>query len=661
MSIIEEDKENNQSNKNKKTGMGFGYISPDQEYKKEEIVDTQIFNVGNVGYEGNTEHVRKINHTNNYRFNNKKRLEYHKSNNKNNFNNHIEKITFLGDIGNEVVSTSANDSVLLYQSNKNASELEKRLGQTIINNPYDEEIFERFEDCFVSDGVAQKTLIRKYSLINGHQYTFNLALEYESEDEKKDRKNLKTVNDFKEYKNALNEIRYRLEKADFYNYDFKASVLKSVFGRAVLEKIHNTLDYGIINFNLLYNQALGDPIIDETNQLIGVEYEYTKKAQKENNYNYNSSTEGNKAKIIDIDKLIYYLNEDIPVSLGSSYFGLSEFESIVDASEGKKMILQTQSKEAIQTSYRGTGVFRTTEPMPDSKLTELAVKINEHRGNSFVMDQSIVGGFENTASNPEKMMIFLNEFNLEIIRGLNSMQSLGGYENAQNFATLDKYSTIYLKSVIIPKQNEHKRFIKKMLLDEMFTISLLRQGYAILLDKQDYIKKLYKVTLKPLVDVVNTNENEDGINVKVSMKPGYAIKDQYKEILKIQNDKIEKEESEIFTFTKTDIPTACIELNLEIPDFIEIQEYFKMILDLYKNKLATVKKVLQSVNMEDQIEEIEQLQQEAKEEEERRFSMQLLVNDSGNNDNDRPKQEKQNKLLTQKADNNKNKKKTLAK
>lgn len=602
----------------KKEGLGFGYIGSSFETTTNDEIffnDTQIFDTSLKNKING-----KSNHTNNHRFNNKKRLEFNnidkkkkKEENGNGFNSFIEKVTFSDSTYNIVsTSASASDSLIAYQSNKGQSQLQKYLLTNIINNPYDSEILERFEDCFVSDGVAQKTLLRKYSLINGHKYDFSLSLEYESNDKQIDKENLKRVNDFVIYKNALNEIKYRLTQSNFYDYDFKACILKSVFGRSVLEKIHNTKDYGIINFNLLYNQGLGDPIISESNHLIGVEYEYTKSKDESK-------------KMLPIDKLMYYLNDDIPVSLGSSYFGLSEFESIIDASEGKKMILQTQSKEAIQTSYRGTGVFRTSEPLSDAKLTELAKKMNEHRGNTFVMDSTISGGFENTASNPEKMMIFLNEYNLEIIRGLNAMQSLGGYENAQNFATLDKYSTIYLKSVIIPKQNEHKRFIKKTLLDEMFTVSLLRQGYAILLDKEDYTKKLYKVTLKQDNDNPDLNDN----NIIQDIK----IKEQYQEILKIQNSELELDESQLFTFQKTDIPTACIELNLEIPDFIEIQEYFRMLITMYDKGLSTFKKVLESVNMADQIEEVGQLIDDAKtiEDEERQFKRNEFVNNMNNN------------------------------
>lgn len=650
-SIITEDKDDNVNKQNIKKdmrlGLGFGYIGPNQSNNDIVSTDTQLFNIDSVKDVINNNH-----HTNSYRFNNPKRLNFNKNKSKkNDYNNFIEKITYTN---NDILTLSAKseDSLISYQSNKAKTVLEKKLKQNIINNPYDSEIFERFEDCFVSDGVAQKTLLRKYSLINGHKYTFSLSLEYTTGDKKIDRENLKKINDFIIYKNALNEIRYRLEISNFYDYDFKACVLKSVFGRSVLEKIHNTKDYGIINFNVLYNQALGDPIISESNNLIGVEYEYTK---SKNNRDDNSK------KILPINKLMYYLNDDIPVSLGSQYFGLSEFESIIDASEGKKMILQTQSKEAIQTSYRGTGIFRTAEPLPDAKLTELAKKINEHRGNAFVMDSTLSGSFENTASNPEKMMIFLNEFNLEIIRGLNAMQALGGYENAQNFATLDKYSTIYLKSVIIPKQNEHKRFIKKSLLDEMFTISLLRQGYAILLDREDYTKKLYKVTLKQ--KEIIEYQDEEITRTRTITENEIKIKEQYQEILRIQNNELEQEESDLFIFLKTDIPTACIELNLEIPDFIEIQEYFKMLITMYDKDLATFKKVLESINMDDQIDEVGQLLEEKKAEDEKRFNMQFASN--GNN-NDKAIQQgrlnklakKENELLTKNIDNNKNQKRS---
>ena len=325
---------------------------------------------------------------------------------------------------------------------------------------YLDEDLDRFEDCYRTDGEVRKTTNKKANFIVGTDSVVGLDIDEEFDDDKERSEQLKLLFRFKPYRIAKRNAN-RIWKKIKAEEKLKSLVVQSIaFGRSCGEVVSDA-EENIIGFNKLNSKLLGDVLVNPDSwDMLGVYY-YDPLRSKE---------------IFLSTKDIFYLPiNDHHISEGSLYHGISDYETLIDASDTKRILLQKNIKEIATALYAGFGwvLFEN----PDVTTDQMQKVMDTIEAGAWTgTDQSVKIQVEKIAQDSPMLLEIVNEMNLEILRCLDMPSPLGGYENKQNYSNLQQVSEIWKEGTLKPERQWFISTVERQLLDRIFKTELKKQG-----------------------------------------------------------------------------------------------------------------------------------------------------------------------------------------
>src|SRR5215203_307263 len=443
--------------------------------------------------------------------------------------------------------------------------------------PYRKRDLDRFEDCFRSDGTVRNGVSKKWNFILGAHTSVSLDVdrEFQNDDERAGAMN--QVLQYEPYRIAMDKANEVLRKCSFRKVLHAAGIQASVYGRACIEKVRNPADNRIIRLNVLNSKLLGDVEVNpETWELLGIHYRDLPKHDD----------------LLEAKDIIYITRNDYHISSGSLYYGLSDLEPVVDGSETKRIIKQEDLKEIARALWAGFGWMLFKDPnITHEQMSEIVNKMKA--GAWTATDQSVELQVQEIAQNAPMLLEIINEMNLETSRDLAIPSPLVGYENKQNYSNLVQTLIAWKESDLDAERRWLSDLIEGQLLAEIFKQELDAQGVQI-------------------PDGVDVYGGENVVTQQLTQIPNEQPLNPY--------------QPQGLIMPKTQIiPPAKLTLDITDPNFTPFKEKLESTLMLYDKNLVSARKVLEVVDMEDQIEETEMRLQEAKQKQEQMMNFQQDV------------------------------------
>ena len=295
--------------------------------------------------------------------------------------------------------------------------------------PYNTSDLDRFEDCFRSDGVAQRGVIKRVYLVMGKygKIVMDTTSEYDDEDERKAA--IQTVQQNKAYQTARAKMQklHVKEGIDFHNNVMAAVIQSKVYSRSVLEIISERDIEGYelpIALHICNSKRLGK-----------VEIETVPNTWKFKGVHYLDMNQGPTGMndLLYPEQIIYFANKDWHISPGSLYYGLSDYETIVDGSEAKRIAKQEDIKEIFKSIWAPFLIIRCLNPsITTQQMQEIIDGLQP--GLPMATKQDIETSVEQMAGELDKIPEVIDFLNRETIRDLGLPAFITGYEQIANYA-----------------------------------------------------------------------------------------------------------------------------------------------------------------------------------------------------------------------------------
>ncbi len=442
--------------------------------------------------------------------------------------------------------------------------------------PYRKRDLDRFEDTFRSDGTVRNGVSKKWNFILGAHTSVSLDVDREFQNDEDRANAMNQVLNYEPYKIAMDKANEVLRKCSFRKVLHAAGIQASVYGRSCIEKVRNPADNRIVRLNVLNSKLLGDVEVNKDSwEFLGVHYRDLPKHDD----------------LLEAQDIIYITRNDYHISSGSLYYGLSDLEPIVDGSETKRIIKQEDLKEIARSLWAGFGWMLFKDPnITHEQMTEIVNKMKA--GAWTATDQSVELQVQEIAQNAPMLLEIINEMNLETARDLAIPSPLVGYENKQNYSNLVQTLISWKESDLDAERRWLGDLIESQLLNEIFKQELDAQGVQIPDAKVYGGENIVSQKLTQL-------ENEQPLNP-------------------YQPQGLMMPQTQI-------IPPAKLSLDITDPNFTPFKEKLESTLMLYDKSLVSARKVLEVVDMEDQIEETELRLQENKLKQEQMMNFQQNV------------------------------------
>jgi hypothetical protein len=430
--------------------------------------------------------------------------------------------------------------------------------------PYRKRDLDRFEDTFRSDGTVRNGVSKKWNFILGARTSVSLDVAREFQNDEDRANAMNQVLAYEPYKIAMDCANEVLRKCNFRKVLHAAGIQASVYGRSCIEKVRNPADNRIMRLNVLNSKLLGDVEVNpDTWEFLGVHYRDLPKHDD----------------LLEANDIIYISRNDYHISAGSQYYGLSDLEPIVDGSETKRIIKQEDLKEIARSLWAGFGWMLFKDPnITHDQMSEIVNKMKA--GAWTATDQSVELQVQEIAQNAPMLLEIINEMNLETARDLAIPSPLVGYENKQNYSNLVQTLISWKESDLDAERRWLSDLIESQLLNEIFKQELDEQGVQI-------------------PDSKNVYGGENLVTQKLTQVPNEQPLNPF------QPQGLIMPQTEI-------IPPAKLTLDITDPNFTPFKEKLESTLMLYDKNLISARKVLEVVDMEDQIEETEMRLQEEK-------------------------------------------------
>jgi hypothetical protein len=430
--------------------------------------------------------------------------------------------------------------------------------------PYRKRDLDRFEDTFRSDGTVRNGVSKKWNFILGARTSVSLDVAREFQNDEDRANAMNQVLAYEPYKIAMDCANEVLRKCNFRKVLHAAGIQASVYGRSCIEKVRNPADNRIMRLNVLNSKLLGDVEVNpDTWEFLGVHYRDLPKHDD----------------LLEANDIIYISRNDYHISAGSQYYGLSDLEPIVDGSETKRIIKQEDLKEIARSLWAGFGWMLFKDPnITHDQMSEIVNKMKA--GAWTATDQSVELQVQEIAQNAPMLLEIINEMNLETARDLAIPSPLVGYENKQNYSNLVQTLISWKESDLDAERRWLSDLIESQLLNEIFKQELDEQGVQI-------------------PDSKNVYGGENLVTQKLTQIPNEQPLNPF------QPQGLIMPQTEI-------IPPAKLTLDITDPNFTPFKEKLESTLMLYDKNLISARKVLEVVDMEDQIEETEMRLQEEK-------------------------------------------------
>jgi hypothetical protein len=440
--------------------------------------------------------------------------------------------------------------------------------------PYRKRDLDRFEDCFRSDGAVRNGVSKKWNFILGARTSVSLDVAKEFQNDEDRANAMNQVLQYEPYKIAMDCANEVLRKCNFRKVLHAAGIQASVYGRACIEKVRNPADGNrIVRLNVLNSKLLGDVEVNpDTWEFLGVHYRDLPKNDD----------------LLEASEIIYITRNDYHISSGSQYYGLSDLEPIVDGSETKRIIKQEDLKEIARSLWAGFGWMLFKDPnITHEQMSEIVNKMKA--GAWTATDQSVELQVQEIAQNAPMLLEIINEMNLETARDLSVPSPLLGYENKQNYSNLVQTLISWKESDLDAERRWLSDLIEAQLLNEIFKQELDAQGVQI-----------------PDAKVYG---GENLVTQQLTQVPNEQPLNPY------QPQGLLMPQTQI-------IPPAKLTIDITDPNFEPFKEKLESTLMLYDKNLVSARKVLEIVDMEDQIEETEMRLNEAKIKQDEMMNMQ---------------------------------------
>jgi hypothetical protein len=439
--------------------------------------------------------------------------------------------------------------------------------------PYRKRDLDRFEDTFRSDGAVRNGVSKKWNFILGARTSVSLDVDREYPNDEDRANAMNQVLNYEPYKIAMDKANEVLRKCNFRKVLHAAGIQASVYGRSCIEKVRNPADNRIVRLNVLNSKLLGDVEVNKDSwEFLGVHYRDLPKHDD----------------LLEAEDIIYITRNDYHISSGSMFYGLSDLEPIVDGSETKRIIKQEDLKEIARALWAGYGWMLFKDPnITYEQMTEIVNKMKA--GAWTATDQSVELQVQEIAQNAPMLLEIVNEMNLETARDLSIPSPLLGYENKQNYSNLVQTLISWKESDLDAERRWLSDLIETQLLNEIFKQELDEQGIEI-----------------PDAKVYG---GENLITQQLTQIPNDQPFNPY------------QPQGLLMPATQI-IPPAKLTIDITDPNFEPFKEKLEATLLLYEKKLISARKVLEVVDMEDQIEETEMRLQEDKIKQDEMMNMQ---------------------------------------
>jgi hypothetical protein len=444
----------------------------------------------------------------------------------------------------------------------------------MLKPPYRKRDLDRFEDCFRSDGAVRNGVSKKWNFILGARTSVSLDVAKEFQNDEDRANAMNQVLQYEPYKIAMDCANEVLRKCNFRKVLHAAGIQASVYGRACIEKVRNPADGNrIVRLNVLNSKLLGDVEVNpDTWEFLGVHYRDLPKNDD----------------LLEASEIIYITRNDYHISSGSQYYGLSDLEPIVDGSETKRIIKQEDLKEIARSLWAGFGWMLFKDPnITHEQMAEIVNKMKA--GAWTATDQSVELQVQEIAQNAPMLLEIINEMNLETARDLSVPSPLLGYENKQNYSNLVQTLISWKESDLDAERRWLSDLIEAQLLNEIFKQELDAQGVQI-----------------PDAKVYG---GDNLVTQQLTQVPNEQPLNPY------QPQGLLMPQTQI-------IPPAKLTIDITDPNFEPFKEKLESTLMLYDKNLVSARKVLEIVDMEDQIEETEMRLNEAKIKQDEMMNMQ---------------------------------------
>lgn len=453
--------------------------------------------------------------------------------------------------------------------------------------PYRQRELNRFEDTFRTDGIVKNAILKKWNFILGARTYVNLDADKEYDSDEERSVAIQAVSNYPPYKKAKDKANEILKNIDFRNVIHAAGVSASVYGRSCIEKVRDESGT-IVRLNVLNSKLLGDVEINEdTWQFVGVHYRDLPKTDD----------------LLLSKDIIYITRNDVHISPGSLYYGLSDLEPVIDGSETKRIAKQQDLKEIAKALW--AGFIWIMFKNPNVSAADIQDVINKIKpGVPTALEHETELHVEKIAHDSPMLLDIITHMNREALRDLSVPSPLGGYEDVQNFATLQQTLIAWKESDLDAERAWLSSIIEKQVLYEIFREELQKQGINPDQTVPGYSKG--EILVKKEMPMPLTSPSSF---TKMELPEGLKIGQQYIEPEEQeQNDEYTDPLSNINLPTQTQyevIPPAKLSFEIEDPNFTPFKEKMETVLGLYDKDLVSARKVLEEADMEDQIEQTE--------------------------------------------------------
>ena len=521
---------------------------------------------------------------------------------------------------------------------KNINEILKHLGsnKTRLRPLYLDEDLDRFEDCFRADGTVKNAILLKWHFIVGDNSTVGLDIDEEFDDDEIKNTKLKMVLGFGPYVKAKNVANKKLKKLDVRAKLKAIGVNASVYGRGCGYKVKDEETGEILKINVLNSKLLGDVVVNpNTWDFLGVNY---------------FDILQNKEVFLSADEIIYVTRNDVHLTEGSLYYGLSDLEPVIDGSETKRILKQKNLKEIAQALYAGFGwvIFKN----PNITQEHMQQFLDTIEAGAWTgTDNEVEIHVEKIANDSPMLLEIINEMNRESLRDLHIPSPLIGYEHVQNYASLQQTLEAWKSSVLKSERRWFKDLVQKQLLNDIMTYCLKQEGYEweegepIVLDspidsKMDNTTAIFggrvptqQQNNTQVIFSASTNTMDNASAIFETTNPNQqgttALNNPTNEDVIFGRAEQQNTNDPLGIIpTSYEIPPAKLTMEIEEPNFTPFKERVEAGIMLFDKGAISIRKLCEFTGFPEEVEEAE-----LREEEEKNNMMNMMFNPLGQNNN----------------------------
>lgn len=324
---------------------------------------------------------------------------------------------------------------------------------TSLRDPYGQDMKDRFEDTYRSDGNVKRAIDKRTEMLLGKHGKTVLDTTEEFNTYQEKRAALDTINSNQTYLDAKKDIDHLQSKKAIRFHDKLISATKQcfIYGRSAIEIVKDGDDYPTA-LHVLNSKRLGKVEVEpNTWAFEGVHY-----ADLPTNDD-----------LLKAEDLIYFTINDDHVTPRSIHYGLSVLEPVIDSSETKRIIKQEDLKEAAKTLYAGVALIRfMNESVTAAEMQNFANQITPGGWTSHKYDIEVT--LEKIADNLQQMVDICDFCNREALRDIGVPSFIGGYEQIANYANSQQVLLAYKEVEINTGRTWIKDIIQTQWLNPMF-------------------------------------------------------------------------------------------------------------------------------------------------------------------------------------------------